>query len=145
MNPGATIRPRASNFASAPPLILPGGAISATRPSRRRTSIDASIRAAGSIRCPPLISKLDGFFALTAFLWAASRPRTRPPNNKSSHLSHFAQRARQDCHARGNTVVNFFNDPRLRTVSDLIRELHTADNRSGVHDDGVALGQLEAR
>src|SRR5579864_3494793 len=58
MNPGATIRPLASNFSSAVPRILLGSATSATRPSRSRISIGALIFAAGSIRCPPLTSKL---------------------------------------------------------------------------------------
>ena len=63
MKPGATTSPRASNFSSAPPLILLGGATSATRPSFSSTSMGASMRAAGSIRWPPLISKLVRFFS----------------------------------------------------------------------------------
>ena len=55
---GETIRPRASNLSWAVPRVLPGGAISATSPSRSRTSMVASILAAGSISRPPLINRL---------------------------------------------------------------------------------------
>src|SRR5579863_379095 len=63
MKPGATIRPRASKIWSGLLRILLGGAISATRPSRKSTSMGASSLAAGSMTRPPLISKEpDGDF-----------------------------------------------------------------------------------
>src|SRR5580704_13471829 len=58
MKPGATTSPRASKLSSALPRVLFGRATSATRPSRRRTSMGALSFAAGSIRWPPLISRL---------------------------------------------------------------------------------------
>src|SRR6202049_2155499 len=64
MNPGATMRPRASSFSSAPPRTLFGTAISATPPSRSRTSMGAFTFAAGSIRCPPLMRRLLFSFCL---------------------------------------------------------------------------------
>jgi hypothetical protein len=45
-------------------LDLLGGATSATRPSFSSTSMGASMRAAGSMRWPPLISRLVRFFFL---------------------------------------------------------------------------------
>ena len=57
MKPGATIRPRASKVLSALLRILLGAASSATRPSRKSKSMDASSFAAGSMTRPPLIKR----------------------------------------------------------------------------------------
>src|SRR5579863_5959319 len=76
MNPGATIRPRASKVLSAVLWILFGTETSATRPSRSSTSMSASTFAAGSITRPPLIKSEAGFdlsCAICCFLF----PRTK--------------------------------------------------------------------
>src|ERR1035438_3190539 len=129
MKPGATISPRASNFSSALPLILFAGAISATRPSLSSKSTGASMRAAGSMRWPRLISRLFRFLSgVVISFWSSS---------KSSNG------ARQNRHARGDAVMHFFQDAGLRSVGDFAGQFQASDNRTGVHDDGIFLRHLQ--
>src|SRR5450432_811867 len=95
MNPGATMRPRASNLSSAAPRVLFGSATSITLPSRRSMSMGASIFCAGSMRWPPLISRL---FPLRWVLIVIDiSPR-------------FSCRSGEDGHADGDAVLDFFAD-----------------------------------
>src|SRR5277367_2267440 len=129
MKPGATMSPRASKVASTAPRIPFGGATSATMPSRSSTSIGASSREAGSMTCPPRMSRLRGFlFTLLS----------------SSFSFRFSQGFRQNCHAHGNSVAYFFHDDGLRAVSHVPRELHAANHGAGMHHDGILLGQADA-
>src|ERR1700691_4262356 len=124
MKPGATMSPRASNFSSALPLILLGAATSATRPSFSSTSIDASVRGAGSMRCPPLISRLPRFFSAFVII---------------KLLSHLSHGTRQNRHAHRDAVAHFFQYPRLSAISDLAGQFESANDGSGMHDDGIFL------
>ena len=125
------MRPRASNFSSALPRVLLGGATSATRPSRSSTSMGALIFADGidqvaafnqrgwiSIRAVVL-----AFLALsTSSTHAASESILRPLSRRqpSSNDPCWIRAnpwlilpflcPRQNCHARGDAVVNFVHD-----------------------------------
>src|SRR4029077_1297659 len=176
MNPGATIKPLASNFSSAVPRVLLGGATSATRPSRSSTSIGALIFAAGSIRCPPLTSKLLSSGRViepppchpervlcakdlcnsapdTGDVWILRSARQRgigvdpraSTGLKSPSSSQLPQRTRQNRHPRRHAIVHFIDDDRLRTIRHFCGQFQPPDNRPGVHDDRVALGQLQSR
>src|SRR6185503_12160803 len=126
MNPGATISPRASNFSSAAPRILLGAATSATRPSRNRTSMGASMLAAGSIKWPPLITRLR--FSLR---WVT--------------LTGSSQSLCQNRHAYRHSVANFFDDHRLRAIGHIPGQFEASNNRAGMHQQGIAPGQLQPR
>ena len=60
----------------------------------------------------------------------------------SSHLPH---RPRQNRHARGHAVVHFFQDARLRAVGDFAGEFQAANDRAGMHHDGILLRHLQPR
>src|SRR5208282_3337753 len=167
MKPGATMSPRASNFSafsSTPALILLGGATSATRPSFSSTSMGASMRAAGSMRWPPLISRLlvEGEFTSLVKFFTSSSPYFSPQSHRdtersksrfldflcdsvvngfSSHPSHGP---RQNRHARGHAVAHFLEDARLGAVGDFAGQFQAANDWAGMHHDGIFLGHLQA-
>src|SRR5271170_7338800 len=140
MNPGATIRPRASNFSSATPRTLLGAAISATRPSRSRTSIGALIFAAGSITWPPLMRSDRGLDLSVAIQSIVQNSFRYFPIS-----SGLAQSPRQNRHAYRDTVANLVDDDGVGTVNHFRRQLKATDYGPGMHDDRVPLGQLQPR
>src|SRR5579872_680003 len=103
MKPGATMRPRASKVLSAVLRILFGGARSATRPSRRSTSIGASSLAAGSITRPPLISSEPDFVLSCAML-------TSYYDILQTSLPRLTHCLRQDRHSHRDSVVYYLDD-----------------------------------
>src|SRR5206468_534407 len=56
-------------------------------------------------------------------------------------LSCFAQSPRQNCHSHRNTIAHLLHNHRLWAISHLPCQLQAANDRSGMHNNGVSIRQ----
>src|SRR5215472_5233789 len=128
INPGATIKPFASNIsAPAPAPILPAAATSWIFSPSSKRSIAASVLLAGSMTRPFLISSIRGF------LWFRFQRRVRPAFRRARN--HQVENG----HAHSHAIRYLFEHARLRAISDIRRNLDPAVNRARVQHNRIAV------
>src|SRR5208283_1174959 len=136
IKPGATIRPAASKTAaSVPRVIVPAGAISATRSPSISTSRMASVLDAGSSTRPFLIRSICRF--LGSGLWFSFKRRMRT-TGRADH-----QKIKNG-HAHGNAVGDLLKHRRLRAVGYLRSDLGAAIDGPGMQNERIFFGQAHA-
>src|SRR3989344_4662833 len=126
MSPGVTVRPFASIFLSAFSLrFLPTAAI---LPSRTNTSLIASTPFFGSITCPPEMRSVLILFAGECLFLAVDAVDDKP----EERLAHD--------HAVLHLTQNI---GLLVDRGECGVHVDIADDRAGVHEDGVFFGEIE--